>query len=51
MGGTERASSKKEQMSVPKAEKTHFSFLLSFQTYSLYAKQEALNGHLEQKFP
>ena len=37
---------KKVQMGVHKAEKTHFSLLLSFRTYSLYAKQEASKGHL-----
>ena len=32
---------KKGKMGVHKAEKTDFSFLLSFRTYSLYAKQGA----------
>ena len=32
---------KKGKMGVHRAEKTDFSFLLSFRTYSLYAKQGA----------
>ena len=45
------APAKKGKMGAHRAEKTDFSFLLSYRTYSLYAKQGAWKGHLNQKFP
>ena len=45
------APAKKGKMGAHRAEKTDFSFLLSFRTYSLSAKQGSWKGHLNQKFP
>ena len=42
---------KKSSMGVQKVDKTHISLVVSLRTYEQGAKQEALKGHLNLKFP